>query len=515
MGQMMLKVKILGVEAGSKPIVVINKSDAEEIGVRSLDRVRLKGGSGELTAIVNTTIGNQLKGMIGVYCEVVSSLQLSEGMDVEIEPAMFPSSVQFIRNKLAGKKLSYEELLEIVKDTVEGNLNEIEVAAFVTALHSFGLDLEEAANLSLAMVSTGKRLNLNRVCVDKHSIGGAVGDKTTMLVVPIIAAMGLTIPKTSSRTITSACASADRAEVLMPVNLNLDEMETVVNKTNGCMVWGGSLHMAPADDIFIQVEYPLSIDPLLLPSIMSKKMAVGANYVVIDIPCGRGTKVKTIGDANSLAKDFIGMGEKLNIKVQCAITYGEQPIGWAIGPALEAREALELVMRKKNVPDLAEKATRISDIIMEMVGKGGKGTAMEVLRTGKAEEKLRQIIFEQGGDSEVKPEDIKIGDFGLDIKAEDQGTVLWINNTALIQAARAAGSPKDKGAGMLLHKKLGDPVKKGDILFTIYTEKNNKLERVCKVLQEESPFGIGDKIDMIMKEVKEVEPARKSIILER
>jgi AMP phosphorylase len=336
-----------------------------------------------------------------------------------------------------------------------------------------------------------------------------------LLAVPIIAAAGLTIPKTSSRAITSAAGTADRAEVLMPVNLDIEEMQRVVEKTNGCIVWGGSLHLAPADDIFVQIEQPLSIDPLLLPSIMSKKKAVGANLLVIDIPCGRGTKVKTIGDANLLAKDFIELGKKLDIRTQCAVTFGEQPIGHTIGTALETREALEAIMRRKNVPDLIDKATHIAGILMTMAGKGGQSAALEILKSGKAEQKLREIIAQQGGDFEIKPEDIKIGDFGFDVAAERSGFVLWINNTGLVEAARAAGSPKDRGAGIYLYKKLGNQVKKGEKLFTVYAEKSMKLERVHNIIEEEDVIGVGDRMEMLIHEVKEVPVHKRAFILER
>jgi len=512
---MKLKTKILGIEAGGKAIVILHEEDAEDLGIMSLARVRLQANGKELTGIVNVTTKAVSKGFIGVYEEVRSSLNVEENAEIDVEVAKFPSSLQFIRSKLKDRKLNYGEFLEIVKDTVEGNLSEMEIASFVTALYSFGLDLGEAADLTLAMVDTGEKLKLNRTCVDKHSIGGVPGDKTTLILVPIIAAAGLTIPKTSSRAITSACGTADRAEVLMPVGLDIDEMKGVVNKTNGCIVWGGSLHLAPADDIFVKVEYPLSIDPLLLPSIMGKKMAVGADYVVIDIPCGRGTKIKTIGDAELLAKDFIELGRKLDIKVQCAITFGEQPIGYAIGPALEAKEALEVLMRKKAVPDLVDKATDIADMLMGMAGKDKGNTALEIIKSGKAEEKMREIIFEQGGDSEIKPEDIKIGDFGLDINSEDSGFVLWMSNIGLIEVARAAGSPKDKGAGILLYKKVGDTVNKGEKIFTIYAEKARKLERVRKMLEEEKIMGVGKRMEMLIEEVKELPVHKKAFILER
>lgn len=514
---MLLKIKFLGMEAGGKPIVVLNKENADDLGVRSLGRVSISHDKKQLTAIVNTTKKTIQKGSIGVFEEVRNILKLKEGTAVDIDIAKFPQSLHSISSKIRGRKLNREEIFEIIKDVVEGNLSEIEIAAFVTALNNTGLDLEETANLSLAMVETGEQLKLtNKPILDKHSAGGVPGDKTTLLVVPIIAAAGLTIPKTSSRAITSAAGTADRAEILMPVALSIEEMQHVIKKTNGCIVWGGALHLAPADDAFIQVEYPLSIDPLLLPSIMSKKKAVGSTHVVIDIPTGRGTKVKTIGDADLLAKDFIQLGRKLDIKTRCAVTYGEQPIGYCIGSGLEAKEALEILMRRKFVTDAVDKATHIAGILLEMTGKkNGQQTALEILKSGKAEQKMREIISAQGGNPEIKPEDIKIGDYGLDFCADKAGFILWINNNGIVQLARAAGSPKDTGAGIVMYKKLGNSVSKGEKLFTVYAENQKKLERVQKIMEEDEIFGVGERMEMLIHEVKEITVHRKAFILER
>ncbi|HIE14079.1 TPA: AMP phosphorylase, partial [Candidatus Bathyarchaeota archaeon] len=487
------------------------------LGVTSLGRVKVRFENREVTAIVNTTTALIGVGVIGLYDEVRKTLEINEGEEVEVEIAPFPTSVYFIRNKLRGRKLTFEEIFEIVKDAVEGNLSEIEIAAFVTALHSFGLGLDEATSLSKAMVDTGNTLELDRQPVlDKHSIGGVPGDKTTLLVVPIIASCGFTIPKSSSRAITSAAGTADRAEVLMPVSLDLEEMRDAVKKTNGCIVWGGALYLAPADDIFVRVEHPLSIDPLLLPSIMSKKKAVGANLLVVDIPCGRGTKVKTIGEADLLAKDFIELGARLGIKVQCAVTYGEQPVGYAIGPALEAKEALSVLMGKIKAPDLVDKATDIAGILLEMAGiKDGKNAALQSLTSNKAENKLREIIAAQGGDPKIDPSDISTGEKKFTVKSEIEGYVLWIDNTSLVEIARLAGSPKDKGAGILLHKKIGDQVKRGDPLFTIYAERSVKLQRALKVLQEGVFMGVGDRMEMLIHEVRERPIPKRAFMLER
>ena len=513
---MKLRAYISGVESGGKPIVALNRHDADEIGVTASGRVKLYYKK-ELTAIVNIATTSVKRGFISINEEVRNALSLKPNSAIDVEIAAFPKSLQFIRNKLAGRKLSYGEVYEIVKDVVKGNLNEGEIAAFVTALHVQGLGLDEATSLAFSMVRTGKQLKFSKnVIVDKHSIGGVPGDKTTLLVVPIIAASGLTIPKTSSRAITSAAGTADRADTLMPVNLGSEEMKKVVQTCNGCIIWGGALELAPADDIFVRTEYSLHIDPLLLPSIMSKKKAVGATHLVVDIPTGRGAKVKTVGEADLLAKDIIELGSRMNIHTHCVITHGEQPIGLSIGPALEAREALEVLMDKKHIPDLFDKTCHIAGSIFEIVGKkNGYDLAKDILRAGKAEKKLREIISLQGGNSKLKPDDLVIGDQTLQIKAKKAGQVLWMDNNILVEIARAAGAPKDKGAGIVFNKKCGYKVTNNEVLFTIHAEKSRKLSRSQDILSEQEPIGIGKTMEMFIHKVKEPPVVRRAFVLDR
>jgi AMP phosphorylase len=514
---MKLKARILHLDAGGKWIAVLNTDDAEELGVRSLGRIKIKKNKQESTAIVNTTSRMVPKGYVGIYDEVQSCLRLQEEDEVDVEISSPPNSVSHIKTRLKGRKLTRPEIDEIIKDIVNGELSGVEITAFVTSLHYFALDIDEATSLSLAMVETGKSLKLDKkLIVDKHSIGGVPGDKTTLVVVPIVAACGLTIPKSSSRAITSAAGTADRAEVFMPVNLEISEMKRIIHKTNGCIVWGGALQLAPADDAFIQVEYPLSIDPLLLPSIISKKKAVGSKYVVIDMPTGAEMKVKTISEAQLLAQDFIELGKRLDMTIECAVTYAEQPIGHAIGPALEAKEALENLMNLKRDRDLIDKATDIAGMLLEMTGRpNGQALAMESLRSGKAEKKLREIIGEQGGDPKIKPDEIPIGTHSFDLIAEDSGVVLWIHNSRLVDTARRAGSPKDRGAGILLHKKMGDRVSRGEKLFTLYAEKAGKLKDACSLLNGESPVIVGHQMEMTLSHIKERKLPRERFVLER
>lgn len=488
---MELEARILDISAGGRRIVLLSDETASALGIHSSDRVQITYKSRRIAAIVNVA-SSFPSNQIGLYREIAQELGIKSGENVDVQYACLPKSLNFVRKKIMGKRLSEEEIKAIVSDVVEHHLSDVEIAAFLTAIHIRGVSMDEIAALSSAMVETGKTLDFGKKPIlDKHSIGGIPGDKTTILVTPIVAAAGYVIPKTSSRAVTSPAGTADRVECLCPVNLSVEEIIEVVNKTNGCMVWGGALELAPADDIFIQVEYSLGIDPMLLPSIMSKKKAIGSTHLVVDIPTGRGAKVKTIGEAQLLAGDFIELGKALGIQVQCGITFGEQPLGYAIGPALEAKEALETIMGG-GARDLSDKATELAGILFRMMGiYDGKRQADFILKSGKAEKKLRDIIEAQGGNPRIKPEDIKVGDKIAEVTSNRDGQVLWINNQHIAQIAREAGAPKDKGAGVKLHVKLGDRVKKGCTLFEIYAERSTKLESALKLAESLNPIGLG------------------------
>jgi AMP phosphorylase len=268
--------------------------------------------------------------------------------------------------------------------------------------------------------------------------------------------------------------------------------------------------------MFIKIEYPLSIDPLLLPSVMSKKKAVGAKYLVIDIPTGEGAKVKTTKEAENLADQFIDLGKKLGIKTVGASTYGEQPIGRAIGPALEAREALSILMKGRGPQDAIDKVSNLAGMLLDFkMGTGGKEEALRLLRSGKAYRKLKAIIEAQGGDPKIKPDDLPVGKEMAEVKSNVSGVVSWIDNHSIVEISRAAGTPKDKGAGILLSKKIGDSVRKGEVLFEIYADKNYKLERALRIAGECRVIGVGRKQDMLLEKIPKHLQHPKYFILER
>jgi len=405
-------------------------------------------------------------------------------------------TIDLVKKVLNGKKLTKDEMKKIVEDSLAGRLPDVAIAAFIVRQYIKPFSIDEIADLTRAMVETGRTVDFGPNTVDKHSIGGVPGNKVTLLIVPIIASTGLKIPKTSSRSITTI-GTADTFEVLANVELPLDEVIEVVKKTNGCIVWGGALDIAPADDLFIQkVESVLRIDPVsqLLASIMAKKVAMGVRYLVIDIPQGRGTKAETMDDAMNLARMFVNLGQKLNIHVEAAITYGDQPIGHAVGPALEAKEALTTLEGNWVSSSLVEKAAGLAGILLEMTGRAppnrGVEIAKEILRSGKALKKMKEIIEAQGGDPKIKSDDIPVGQYKAEIEAPADGYVVSIDNRAIIAITRAAGAPQDKGAGVIIHKKGGRYVKRGEPVMTIYSNSESRLDEALSLARTLEPIVI-------------------------
>ncbi|MBU0615275.1 MAG: thymidine phosphorylase, partial [Nanoarchaeota archaeon] len=386
-----------------------------------------------------------------------------------------PLSIELIKKKLDGKKLTKEEIDQIVWDIVHNKLDDIELSYFVAACYAHELDMEETTFLTKAMASHGIVLKPKKYPVmDKHCVGGVAGNRTTMLLVPIVAAAGLTIPKTSSRSITSPAGTADTMEVLANVSIGIKKMKHIVDNVGGCIVWGGALNLAPADDKIIRVEKPLSIDAKsnLLSSVMAKKASVSATHLLVDIPSGHGSKIIELSRAKSLKKDFQLIARKLGMKVKVIITDGRQPIGNGIGPALEARDVLYVLKNDLRGPvDLREKALCMAGLMLEMGGKAGKGKgytlAKQILESGKAYDKMVEIIKAQGMKI-TDPNKIKIGKYSYEYRSPRTGVVREVSNLAISKMARVAGAPKNMGAGVYLHKHVGDRVHKGEPIFTVY-----------------------------------------------
>jgi AMP phosphorylase len=490
-----LTAKILDLAAGSR-IVVLNSKDAERFGVVAWDRIQLRGtDERSIVALVDITKSIVQPSFIGVPRAVAQELRVEDGSSVSVHPIPPPVSVRYVHAKMRGAKLGREELYAIVKDVVSGNLSEVEMAAFLMAENYHGMDDDELLWLTRAIAETGTRIDFEKPVYDKHSIGGVPGNKVTLIIVPIVAAAGLLIPKTSSRAITSPSGTADTMNVLAPVEFSAQELRKIALKINGAIVWGGGLNLAPADDAFITVEYPLQLDPepQMIASILAKKLAVGTDFMILDLPTGEGTKMPTSDEARRLGNKFIELGAKLEIRVRCGVTYGGQPVGHAVGPALEAREALQ-TLEGTGPASLVEKSTSLAGLLFEMAGKatkgGGQDLAKELLQSGQALKKMKEIIEEQGGDPKIKSERIPVGQHKQSILAPIDGYVTHVSNAAINQIARATGAPAEGGSGVILFGKRGHKIGKGKPILDIYAERQSKLEEAYALVAKLKPVTI-------------------------
>jgi AMP phosphorylase len=492
---MLLKVKSLNLMTG-KPVAILNEKTAKQLAIYVGERVRIRNKH-SLVAIVDVAKGLLKENEIALSAEVLKELNISEGYAVDVSPEPPPKSNHYIFEKLNGKEMDYEKLTAIVGDIVRNTLTEAELAYFVSGVYINGMTDNETANLTKAMVASGKKLNLKDNVYDKHSIGGIAGNRTTPLVISICSSAGLTMPKTSSRAITSAAGTADVIETLASVEFSVDEIKKILKKTKACMVWGGALGLAPADDKIIQVERILSLDPeaQLIASILAKKMAVGAKGILLDIPYGDSAKVKNLAEGKKLSSKFEKIAKLLKLNLKIVLTEGFEPIGNGIGPVLEMRDVLSVLQREKARPlDLEKKALKLASIILEMSGKAkqGKGMKMasDILNSGKAYQKFKQIIEAQKGslDKRIIEKKLALAKLNYSMVAVVNGKIAEIDNKKIAAVAKAAGCPSDKCAGVYLHVHARDKVAKGQRLITIYAGTQEKMDFAKEIYQRLKPI---------------------------
>jgi len=492
--QRTFKLKAVDVEF-TQPLAILHEDDAGELGIKPGNIVLITAGGTHHSVVVVTTRTAVQRGECAVARSLLSVLRVSEGEVIGIKPLGLPQSFNALKKRMRGEKLTEGEFVALIRDVVGGVYGEAEIAAFLLSQLYNPLSNGELAYLVKAMVETGVKVRFEETVYDIHSIGGVPGNsKVALLAVPIVAATGLLIPKTSSRAITSPAGTADTMEVLARVDLAVDEIVEIARKVKGLIAWGGRLGLAPADDIFVNIERKLAIDPeqQMVASILSKKLAMGVEKLVIDVPVGRGAKVQELKEAESLASLFIKQSGLLGVVVKVAITYGGQPIGMSVGPALEAREALRAHIDKRGSKSLIDKAIMLAGLVLELSGKAqvgiGADVAREVFLEGKAYEKFKQIIEAQGGNPNIKPDEIPVGRYNYTLKSPIEGAVTHIDNAAVTIIARACGAPYDKGAGIEFHAKIGYRVNRGDPLLTLYSNSESRLDEAVSLLREYQPI---------------------------
>lgn len=486
-----LILKYLGINTSKEPVVYMREDChiCQSEGFRAQARIRLTLRNRSIVATLHSVKTEVLKHNEASLSDYAwELLNARDGDEVIISHPKSLDSLSYIRKKIEGDELTAEQTKKIIIDVVSGNLSDINIAMYIAASADDRLTPREVVDLTRAMVDTGKTLHwISSLVVDKHCIGGLPGNRTTPIVVAIVAEFGLMIPKTSSRSITSPAGTADTMEVFTKVDLDLKRMKKVVENENGCFVWGGAMALSPADDLLIRIERTANLDSeaQMVASILSKKIAAGSSHVVIDVPIGTTAKIPSIERAESLKRLLDLVAKEFGIMLKTVFSDGSQPVGRGIGPALEALDILAVLRCEKEAPqDLHAHALMLAGHIIEFSPNVEQGQGMliatEILNSGRAYRKFEAICQAQGGGMR----DIPIAPYSHTIESQQAGRIINIDNFYLSQLAKLAGAPEAKSAGVKLLTQLNAIVCHSEPLFTIHAETQGQLQYALSYLKE-------------------------------
>jgi thymidine phosphorylase len=476
-----LRLRRLGIDTYDEPVIYM-RADCHVCRSEGFDahsRVAIRVNGSAIIATLHVVTSELLhRNEASLSDSAWTLLGAREGDEISVSHPEPVESLSHVRAKVYGRRLDDDAIHAIVRDVAGKRYSDIHLSAFITACAGDRLDAGETIALTRAMVDVGERLAWNRaIVVDKHSVGGLPGNRTTPIVVAIAAAAGLTMPKTSSRAITSPAGTADTMETLAPIDLDIPAMRRVVEREGGCIVWGGAMHLSPADDILIRVERPLDLDSegQMVASILSKKSAAGSTHVIIDMPVGATAKVRDRASAGSLTRLLTDVGAAVGLQIRVICTDGAQPVGRRIGPALEARDVLAVLQGAPGAPaDLRQRSLRLAAEILELAGAAppGAGIAMAqgILDDGRAWRKFQAICDAQGG-MRTPPH----APHTRAVPAGQAGRVASIDNRRLARIAKLAGAPTAPAAGLELHAPVGSAVERGEPLFTVHAEAPGEL----------------------------------------
>lgn len=488
-----LQLKYLGIDT-SKAAVIYMREDCyicRSEGFMAETRVQVTLNNQSIIAVVNMT---EVSSDLLKPCEASLSryawdlLKAEAGDEVIVSHPRHLDSLSFIRAKLYGHALKANEINQIIEDVVSGQLSDIHIAMFLASSAGNRLNENETLDLTRAMVQSGERLQWQSpLVVDKHCVGGLPGNRTTLIVVPIVSAFGLMMPKTSSRAITSPAGTADTMEIFAPVNLDIKAMQNVVSQELGCITWGGTVALSPADELLIRVERSMGLDSegQLVASILSKKIAAGSTHIVIDIPIGPTAKIRSMAQATLLKKYLENIAQAFSIQVRVVFTDGTQPVGRGIGPALEAKDIWAVLSCDPNAPqDLKDRALHLAGCLLEfspdVLPGEGRGIAEAILNNGQALQKFKAICQAQGGGSLSIPK----AAYTKTMVSKMKGKVIRIDNRLLARLAKLAGAPESKAAGVELLTPLNTRVDIGQPLLIIHAETRGELAYALNFYQQ-------------------------------
>jgi thymidine phosphorylase len=476
-----LKARRLGIRTHQEAVVYMQTGChvCRSEGLTPQSRVLLRNGTHEIIATLHQVSSDLLQADEAGLSEIAwERLAVKEGDLLYASHPPLVGSLAKVRSRIYGHRFDRRALSKIVADVVKGKYSDVELSAFITACAALPLDNQETVALTKAMVDVGERLSwAGAPILDKHSVGGLPGNRTTPIVVSIVAAHNLTMPKTSSRAITSPAGTADTMETLAPVDLDLPSIRRVVEQEYGCVVWGGAVRLSPADDILIRIERALDVDSegQLVASVLSKKIAAGSSHLVLDMPVGPTAKVRSEESANALSRRLVDVASLFGLKARVITSDGLQPVGRGIGPSLEARDVLAVLQNEPSESVvLRDRACALAGALLELGGvareREGAAVALKTVKDGRAWAKFQRICEAQGG-MRVPT----IAKYQHPLLAGIPGRITSIDNRKIARLGKLAGAPEAQAAGVELYVQLDQRVRADEPLCSVHAETPGEL----------------------------------------
>lgn len=471
----MLNLKHIAVASFNENIAYIHRDcTAYKVDdIQTLTKVEIHGGMKPVYAFLQVTDDPKLvkPTELGLNTEAFEMINLPEGANISLTLAPTAPSLISIKRKVAGNILSAGEYAAIVNDIVSHRYSNMDIASFLVASGSFMTAPEVLALTESLIGDDAMRWDDENIVVDFHCFGGVPGNKTDIIIAAIVAAYGLPMPKTASRSLTSCAGVADTFAVLANVDIDEAKFKSLVRENRAAIANYNTLPIAEASKIVSAVERHLGLLQLqhLAASILAIKLAAGVTHLVLDIPVGPNSRIKSTNEAMRLRKLVEYVGDMLSLEIDAVITDGSEPIGNGIGAVLEARDVMKVLRNKPDAPqDLLEKSLFLAGRILEFDPKlrGGQGYAVakEILTSGRALEAINKMIYSQG-----KAPQPQLGHLTRDIVATQNGVVESIDNQRISRIGVLAGASQYPGAGLDLLKKVGDPVEQGETLYRIHS----------------------------------------------
>lgn len=493
------KCQRVDITTGGHRVAYVPRKISKDLDLHLLDRVEVVNAADPgYSALASVQFWTDPKNRIGLCTELADELHIRDAGFLNFRAVDKPPSVSHIIQRMNGSELTGDQISSVVADIASDSLSQVELSCFVTSATIQDLSMAELYNLTKYLAESGDTLKWeDDLVADKHCTGGVPGNRTSPIVVSIIASLGVKIPKASSRAITSPAGTADVMESLCNVAFNKEKIMEIVDQTSGCLIWGGGLNIAPADSRLIKVRKMINSNPegLLISSILSKKYAMGSRYLLVDMPVGLETRYHSLGEVRHMAQKVKKVAARLGMRAQVEITFGDEPIGNGIGPNLETRDVLQILLNRPDAPgDLREKALRIAGKLIDLFAperfgpdhRPGDGfeIAMESLDSGKAFSKFKEIVKAQGGDQPLDPAKFKGASHFIEVESQKSGQLVDYDNRVIAKVARLAGAPSNKGAGLDLYRKSGSIVKSGDLLMRIHAGSESKKKLAYDYLSE-------------------------------